>query len=324
MYVLKRRLRTEFGKLFYSISPSALIKIFRDLGLNRGATVCVHSSLSQLGYVKGGSDSVIEALMETIGDEGCLAMPSFPTAGTMQSYVENEGPFDVRNSPSKVGAITELFRKQADVKRSMHPTHAVAAWGAGADALLRDHEKSNTPYGYETPYGRLADDPESFILMLGTRLLSLPHHLQERVDFPNLFLPGTADARYIDWDGEEHILKTKVMRPKVPYFVAIPPVSGIDPDWCILHDFGLVFPKQRAREVHQLGYKFEGFPKLWERRAFLEQKGILRTRKVGRGEIGLLRTKAFIDLVEPELRDMIDQYRSFYDADFISAMNLPI
>ncbi len=40
------------------------------LGLNRGDTVGVHSSLSSFGYVEGGADAVIDALLETVGESG--------------------------------------------------------------------------------------------------------------------------------------------------------------------------------------------------------------------------------------------------------------
>ena len=44
------------------IDKERIIKDLKDLGLKEGDTVIVHSSLSSLGYVEGGADTVIDAL----------------------------------------------------------------------------------------------------------------------------------------------------------------------------------------------------------------------------------------------------------------------
>jgi hypothetical protein len=44
------------------------------LGLKKGDTVGVHSSLSSFGYVDGGADAVIDALLETVGPRGNVVM----------------------------------------------------------------------------------------------------------------------------------------------------------------------------------------------------------------------------------------------------------
>lgn len=49
----------------------------RAAGLCEGMLVEVHSSLSSLGYVHGGADTVIQALINTVGPDGGIVMPSF-------------------------------------------------------------------------------------------------------------------------------------------------------------------------------------------------------------------------------------------------------
>ena len=46
------------------------------IGLHSGDTVMVHTSLSKIGYVCGGAQTVIEALIETVGPEGTIMMPT--------------------------------------------------------------------------------------------------------------------------------------------------------------------------------------------------------------------------------------------------------
>ena len=55
------------------------------------------------------------------------------------------------------------------------------------------------------------------------------------------WLRGYGAKECVGWKGEEISVRSKVMRPKVPYFVAIPAADGPEPDWCIVHDFCLPF-----------------------------------------------------------------------------------
>ena len=51
-----------------------LITAFRTAGLAVGDLVLVHSALRKLGPVEGGADTVIDALLEVVGNQGTLAM----------------------------------------------------------------------------------------------------------------------------------------------------------------------------------------------------------------------------------------------------------
>lgn len=323
-YVLKRRFRTRFNRIFRYVDAEKLETTLRELGVEKGATLCVHSALSSLGYIDGGPRTVISALMRAVGESGTIIMPTFSMAGTMKAWFESGERFDVRSTPSKMGAITELFRTSPGVIRSIHPTHSVAVWGRRAEAIVAGHQQSPTPFGLQSPYARLAEMEDSFMLLLGTRLLALPHHLQERVEFPNLFLPDEREVVCIGWKGEEIRLHSKVMRPKVPYFVAIPAEDGPEPDWCILHDFCLPFPRWREREIRAAGFLAKGYQALWRRRADLEADGVFRSTRLGTAELGLLNIRKFLERVEPEFREIIDRYRPYYDCAKIEALGLDL
>ena len=51
-----------------------MLDAFKKLGMQQGMTVMVHSSLSSLGYVCGGAQTVIRALLETVTREGTIVM----------------------------------------------------------------------------------------------------------------------------------------------------------------------------------------------------------------------------------------------------------
>lgn len=53
-----------------------LVKGFKRLGIKEGQQLIVHASLSSLGFVCGGAQVVIEALIETVGKNGTIIMPT--------------------------------------------------------------------------------------------------------------------------------------------------------------------------------------------------------------------------------------------------------
>ena len=320
---LAREANGQINRWLFKTSRATLLEAFRSIGIEAGMTVCVHASLSRLGHIEGGADTVIDALIEAVGPEGCIMMPAFSADGTMLRSVEQGDVFDVRNTPSRVGAIPEVFRLRDGVLRSLHPTNSVTALGVGAEELLRDHEKSATPFGFSTPYGRLAAREDAYVLMLNTHVHSLLHHIQERVDFPNLFLADERDVVFVDYRGTRNVMRTQVMRPRIPYYVAVPAVDRPEPDWAILHDFALMFPRGRDKRVRELGYRFDGCKALYERRERLIAEGILKSRRLARGEIGLLNAARFVRAIQPEFESSIERFGSYYTIDYLSKQRLP-
>lgn len=318
----RKRLRVLENRVFRRVTKDKLIRTLRDLGLGPGDTVCVHSSLSRLGYVVGGADTLIDAVIEVVGEQGTVLMPTFSMSGSMRDYLAAGNVFDVRSTPSRVGQVTEAFRMRSDTIRSLHPTNSLAGWGRDAEWLLADHERSPTPYGADTPYGRLVDIDRGFILMVDTHVQSLLHHLQERVELPHLFLDDPVEARLLDEQGRTRTVRTRVMRPRTSYFIAIPGADTETPDWALIQDFALLFPARRRRIVAEAGYEYRGYPVIHRRQHELERSGILQTAPLHSAEIGLLHAGDFIRYIEPELRGLVERFRGFYDPGRIEELNL--
>src|SRR5574338_979593 len=97
-----------------------LVAGFRLLGVAPGDTLLVHSSYKSFGPVEGGPQTVVNALEEALGPEGTLIMPTF-------NFDFNKGqPWDVRSTPSQMGVLTELVRKDPRAKRVFHPIYSFA------------------------------------------------------------------------------------------------------------------------------------------------------------------------------------------------------
>lgn len=58
------------------ILKEEIIQKLREVGLEKGDVVMVHTSLKRMGYVCGGAQTVIEALMEVVRENGTIMMPT--------------------------------------------------------------------------------------------------------------------------------------------------------------------------------------------------------------------------------------------------------
>lgn len=133
-----------------SLDCDDIIKGLYKLGLKKGDTVLVHSSLSSLGHVEGGAETVIKALLSAAGEQGTVAVPTLTGKSTDSKACPPV--FDVRSSVCWTGTIPETFRKMKDARRSLHPTHSIAAIGLNRDEIISGHETGNSPCDMKSPY----------------------------------------------------------------------------------------------------------------------------------------------------------------------------
>ncbi|MBF0626368.1 MAG: AAC(3) family N-acetyltransferase, partial [Magnetococcales bacterium] len=100
--------------------------------------------------------ALIALMRRLLGPEGTLLMPTFPFRGREEEFIRTDPLFNPRRTPSRVGLLTELFRRLPEARRSLHPTHPVAGIGPRADFLLGEHHRGRT-YGPTSPFYRLRD-----------------------------------------------------------------------------------------------------------------------------------------------------------------------
>ena len=158
--------------------------VLRQVQVGCGAVVYVHSSLSSVGYVPGGADTVIDAFLDVVGPEGTLCVPTIVYAGRGP-----RPPFDVARSPSEVGRITETLRLRPEARRSDNPTHSVAAIGRQAEEITGGHgggEGRPSPwgelaFGHESPWQRFYDlDAICVLLGVDWEVNTMFHYIQSR------------------------------------------------------------------------------------------------------------------------------------------------
>lgn len=143
----------------------------RGLGLESGSRVVVHTSLSSLGRVEGGAETVVDALLDAVGSTGTVAVPTF---------TRYDEPYDLDESPSTTGAVTEALRRRSEAARSPHPTKSVAAIGSDSGVLVADHEPLNS-LGPGSPLHRLLEGDGRILLLGVDHTTNSAIHIAERL-----------------------------------------------------------------------------------------------------------------------------------------------
>ncbi|MFF5612003.1 aminoglycoside N(3)-acetyltransferase [Streptomyces albidoflavus] len=172
---------------------ASLAAALRDLGVRQGETLLAHTSLSSLGWVCGGAVALVQALLDAVGPDGTLTVPthsgdnSDPADWSAPPVPEpwwpairaNMPPYDPRTTPSRgVGVVPETLRTWPGALRSAHPQTSFAALGPGARALVEGHAL-DCRLGEQSPLARL-EEAGARVLLLGTGYASCTaFHLAE-------------------------------------------------------------------------------------------------------------------------------------------------
>jgi aminoglycoside 3-N-acetyltransferase len=174
---------SESKVILSTSSPRTRQSLATDLlnaGLTSDMTVIVHSSLSSLGWVCGGSVAVVQALMDVITPDGNIVMPTHsgdfsdpagwgnpPVPSEWWPIIRETMPaFDPQVTPTReMGRIVETFRTWENVIRSSHPQVSFAAWGKDAEKIVSNHSLDYS-LGENSPLAHLYN-LNAWVLLLG-------------------------------------------------------------------------------------------------------------------------------------------------------------
>jgi aminoglycoside 3-N-acetyltransferase len=181
------------------ISAEALRRALDEVTGGGCNTLYVHSGVSNLGHLFGGSARAAEALTQFCEN---LFLPTH-TYCYPPSRDEPAPVFDARTTPSGMGLLAEVFRRRPGAIRSIHSTHSLAGEGPLAEEICAGHYECDTPCGEGTPYSRLVHRGAS-ALMLGVSFrYYTPFHTAEcEAGSAFAYETGVIDRlRFVDENG---------------------------------------------------------------------------------------------------------------------------
>ncbi|KUL25180.1 aminoglycoside N(3)-acetyltransferase [Streptomyces regalis] len=162
------------------VTRATLAAQLRELGVRSGETLLVHSSLSSLGWVCGGSVTAVQGLLDALGPDGTLVVPT--QSGDLSDPAAWRNPlvpeewwetirstmpvYDPRVTPTLgMGVIPETVRTWPGALRSAHPHSSFAAVGPRAEEVTAGHA-ADCSLGERSPLARL-EELHARVLMLG-------------------------------------------------------------------------------------------------------------------------------------------------------------
>jgi len=173
-----------------------LVSKFKELGIDKGDVILVHSSYKSLGDVDGGPQTVIDSLKHILSEEGTLIVPTF-------NYDFCDGkPYDIKKTPSKMGIISELLRNDSESKRTHDPVFSFAVFGKYRDHL--SNLKYNHSFGPDSVFAKLLK-LNGKIVIIGLKYnqsVTFFHHIEEIQGCDYRFFKKFR-GKIIDYDGKE-------------------------------------------------------------------------------------------------------------------------
>lgn len=162
------------------ITKNSLVNDLQALGLKQDDVIIAHVSMSKLGWMVGREVTILDAILEVLGDEGTLIMPSQTGDNSDPIYwqnppvpsewidiiKENMPPFDPQRTPTRaMGKVVDQLLMHPSSIRSNHPQVSFCGIGKEAKEILDQHQLSYG-LGNGSPLQKLYDR-NAKILLLG-------------------------------------------------------------------------------------------------------------------------------------------------------------
>lgn len=203
------------------VAKSQLVSDLAGLGVCLGQVLMLHASVKAVGWIVGGPDVVLDALLEVLGPTGTLMMyvgweediEDFGQWSPQRqaAYLAECPPFDPATSRAhrKWSILTEYLRTRPGAYRSGNPGASVAAVGARAQWLTEGHPLQ-FGYGPGSPLAKLCE-ADGKVLLLGAPLdaVTLLHYSEHMAAVPHkrsvrYKVPLLRDGERVWFDVEEY------------------------------------------------------------------------------------------------------------------------
>lgn len=214
------------------ITKKDLIDALKKNGVNPGLTLEVHCAMSSFGYVVGGAQTIVDALMDTVGYNGTLLMalqnaencePTYNqnaqiSCDDMQMIRDNLPVFNKKaTDANQMGEVVNNLRRREGVVISNHPRNSFVSWGKYAKLLCNRHSL-HFSLSEESPTARLTE-LKGYILLMGCDYdkTTALHLAEYRSDVRPIQVQGSA----IEVDGQRIWKKHLDMDLDSSEFIAI-------------------------------------------------------------------------------------------------------
>ncbi|SIN64241.1 aminoglycoside 3-N-acetyltransferase [Acetomicrobium flavidum] len=170
-------------KIYYADIADALC----SANIEKGDIIFVHSDVSVFGKLGNIRDRdkflgmILNAFKEAVGSEGTIIMPTFT-----YSFTKGE-TYCPETSPSTVGVLTEFFRKQSGVTRTIHPIFSAAVWGKEKAYFTEGLSKDS--FDDDSIFGKLRKKKGKLVFFgVDFHVMTFLHHIEQKHVVPYRYM----------------------------------------------------------------------------------------------------------------------------------------
>ena len=181
-----------------------LTEFFKNDQIKSGDLLLLHSDVLRTAVyflkqkIKITSKDILNVFMSMVGKDGALLIPTF-----YFDFCKGKS-FDIRNSKSQMGSLTEEARSHPNFSRTKHPIYSFCVYGKYKDDFLSLNNKES--FGNDSPFAKLLElDGKIAVLNLPDQNSMTFYHFVEqqlRVDYR---FSKDFTAKYIDENGIEEV-----------------------------------------------------------------------------------------------------------------------
>ena len=134
-----------------SYTSEDIIRSLKKVGIKKDDVIYLSGDISLLGSFidkKKILKSFHEAIFSVIGKNGTICFPTHSF-----SIISKKKLFDINNSPSETGVLTEYLRKVRGSVRQNHPYSSTTCLGKYANLICKKNTKN--VYGPNSPFARM-------------------------------------------------------------------------------------------------------------------------------------------------------------------------
>ena len=179
------------------ITEDQIINDLKKIGVEKGDHIAVTLSLKSIGYVIGGPDAFIDALLEAVGEKGTIMMNTY-TMPFGKSIIPSDYVFDAKKTMPYTGLVPQTMIKCEGAIRSRHPLCSVVSIGKMAKYLTQGHDETSKPF---LPYEKLAEIGGKYLAIgIGNRLVAIRHEAQRRAGL--YVVPDYWGVNFVNSEGK--------------------------------------------------------------------------------------------------------------------------
>lgn len=185
-----------------------ILKDIINIGVRKGDILHLKVSMRAIGKVEGGADTLLDVLLEVVGEKGTIVSDAFVNVYALPLSEEDAKKISDDMTQSYAGVFANKMIKHPKAFRSKHPIQKFSAIGAKAEEYCKKHNDKTG--GYALLDYMIDDDAKNLTIGGAVAGVGTTHVAIERLGFKRKIINkginykannGEVKFAKVDWNG---------------------------------------------------------------------------------------------------------------------------